>query len=106
MKINRRHFLHLGAGATIGLAITPALHPLLGAAEPEKAPFKISLAEWSLNKTLRAGKMTNLDFPRVAKKDFGIDCIEFVDQFFQDKAKDESVLALRDWILENFADSR
>ena len=52
----------------------------------------ISLAEWSLNKTLRAGKMTNLDFPHVAKHEFGIDCIEFVDQFFQDKAKDSQYL--------------
>ena len=26
------------------------------------------------------------------EKDFGIDCIEFVDQFFQDKAKDEPYL--------------
>lgn len=54
--------------------------------------FKISLAEWSLNKTLRAGKMNNLDFPKVAKRDYEIDCIEFVDQFFQDKAKDMKYL--------------
>lgn len=61
--------------------------PLVRADEPSEL-FKISLAEWSLNKTLRAGKMTNLDFPRIAKREFEIDCIEFVDQFFQDKAKD------------------
>ncbi len=52
----------------------------------------ISLAEWSLNKTIRTGKMTNLDFPRVARQQFGIDCIEFVDQFFADKAKDMAYL--------------
>ncbi|MFO7901825.1 MAG: sugar phosphate isomerase/epimerase, partial [Pirellulaceae bacterium] len=61
------------------------------AAETPKL-FDISLAEWSLVRTLRAGAMTNLDFPRVAKQDFGIDCIEFVDQFFADKAKDEAYL--------------
>jgi L-ribulose-5-phosphate 3-epimerase len=54
-------------------------------------PFRISLAEWSLNKTLRAGKMTNLDFPRTARG-LDIDCIEFVDQFFADKARDKSYL--------------
>jgi len=58
----------------------------------EELPFKISLAEWSMNRTLKAGKMTNLDFPRVAKQEFGIDCIEFVDQFFADKARDTDYL--------------
>ena len=36
--------------------------------------------------------MTNLDFPRVAKQDFGIDAIEYVNQFFKDKANDKSYL--------------
>jgi len=55
--------------------------------------FKISLAEWSLNKTIWAGKMTNLDFPRIAKRDFGIDCVEYVDQFFADKGGDDAYFA-------------
>jgi sugar phosphate isomerase/epimerase len=55
--------------------------------------FKISLAEWSLNKELFSGKMTNLDFPARAKNDFGISAVEFVNQFFKDKAKDQSYLA-------------
>ena len=58
-------------------------------------PFKISLAEWSLHRTLRdpAIKMTNLDFARVAKQEFGIDAIEYVNQFFKDKANDKKYLA-------------
>ncbi len=55
--------------------------------------FKISLAEWSLNKAIFGGKMTNLDFPAKAKKDFGIDAVEYVNQFFKDKAKDKKYLA-------------
>lgn len=57
-------------------------------------PFKISLAEWSLHRTLKdpASKITNLDFPRIAKQEFGIDAVEYVNQFFKDKAKDESYL--------------
>jgi sugar phosphate isomerase/epimerase len=55
--------------------------------------FKISLAEWSLNKALFANKFTNLDFPVKAKNDFGISAVEYVNQFFKDKAKDESYLA-------------
>lgn len=59
----------------------------------EAPPFEISLAGWSLNRTIRAGKLDNLDFPRVARRRFDIDCIEFVDQFFEDKVKDQSYLA-------------
>src|SRR5262249_34531525 len=60
----------------------------------EKQPlFQISLAEWSLHKTLFDKKLDNLDFAKTAKQDFGIDAIEYVNQFFKDKAKDQSYLA-------------
>ncbi len=90
--MNRRNFLMLSAGAVCG---SPMLAPLrAAAAAPASAdPFSISLAEWSLNKTLRAEKMTNLDFPRVAREQFDIDCIEFVDQFFVKKARDMAYLS-------------
>ncbi|MBI3219329.1 MAG: sugar phosphate isomerase/epimerase [Bacteroidetes bacterium] len=55
--------------------------------------FKISLAEWSLHRTLFDKKMDNLDFPVKAKNDFGISAVEYVNQFFKDKAKDSSYLA-------------
>lgn len=54
--------------------------------------FDISLAEWSLNKQLFSGKLTNLDFPAKAKNDFGIDAVEYVNQFFMDKATDRAYL--------------
>lgn len=54
--------------------------------------FKISLAEWSLNDQLFSGKLTNLDFPAKAKNDFGIDAVEYVNQFFKDKAQDRAYL--------------
>jgi sugar phosphate isomerase/epimerase len=50
--------------------------------------FKISLAEWSLNRTLRAGQLANIDFPAFAKNEFGIEAVEYVNQFFMDKGKD------------------
>ena len=87
--MNRRSFLKLSTGAAMTFTLSPV--PFSRADEPKEL-FQISLAEWSLYKTLRAGKMTNLDFPKVAKRDFGIDCIEFVDQFFEDKAKDSTYL--------------
>lgn len=67
-----------------------------GSEETEQAKkdpfFKISLAEWSLNKELFSGKLTNLDFPAKAKNEFGIDAVEYVNQFFKDKAKDKEYL--------------
>ncbi|ASZ11741.1 sugar phosphate isomerase/epimerase [Chitinophaga pendula] len=54
--------------------------------------FKISLAEWSFHQALFAGKMTNLDFPVKAKKEFDISGVEYVNQFFKDKAKDKAYL--------------
>jgi sugar phosphate isomerase/epimerase len=68
---------------------TLAVLPDAFAAEPK---FKISLAEWSLHRSIRAGKLTNLDFPKVAKRDFGIEAIEYVNQFFMEKAEDEAYL--------------
>jgi sugar phosphate isomerase/epimerase len=65
----------------------------LAASRPQGPFFKISLAEWSLNKSLKAGKIMNLDFPTKAKNEFGISAVEYVNQFFMDKAKDHSYLS-------------
>ncbi len=54
--------------------------------------FKISLAEWSLNKQLFSGELDNLEFPAKAKNDFGINAVEYVNQFFADKARDQAYL--------------
>lgn len=64
-----------------------------GDAKPKDLFFKISLAEWSLHKMLFDGKLNNLDFPAKAKNDFGISAVEYVNQFFKDKAKDQAYLA-------------
>ncbi|MEL7533252.1 MAG: sugar phosphate isomerase/epimerase family protein [Bacteroidota bacterium] len=62
------------------------------AADAASMFFSISLAEWSLHKTLFEGKITNLDFPAIAKNEFGIDGVEYVNQFFKDKAEDKAYL--------------
>ena len=43
----------------------------------------ISLAQWALVEELRAGKWKTLDFPRVAREDFGLNGIEFVNTLFE-----------------------
>lgn len=55
--------------------------------------FRVSLAQWSLHRTLRAGELDNLDFPRVTRSDYGLDAVEYVNTFFKDKAEDEAYLA-------------
>ena len=53
--------------------------------------FKISLAQWTINPELKSGKVDNLDFAKVAH-DHGIHAIEYVNQFFMDKANDTAYL--------------
>lgn len=88
-KIHRREFIQKTALASAALGISGLA---AGAAHPAKDPlFKISLAEWSINKPLFAKKIDHLDFPILAKK-HGIDAIEYVNQFFMDKATDQAYL--------------
>lgn len=60
-------------------------------AEAPKAALNLSLAEWSLHKTLFDGKMTNLEFAAKAKE-LGFTGIEYVNQFFKDKAENTAYL--------------
>ncbi|MCC6244075.1 MAG: sugar phosphate isomerase/epimerase [Gemmatimonadaceae bacterium] len=60
---------------------------------PADVPFRISLAQWSFHKALYAKQMEHLDFARVAKRDYGIEAIEYVNSFFKDKATNATYLA-------------
>lgn len=55
--------------------------------------FKISLAEWSLHKNLWKGTIDHLDFSRIARENFGIQGVEYVNQFFMNKAEDIGYLS-------------
>ena len=72
----------LAASATASAAQTRAAEAPL---------YKISLAEWSINRPLFNGTLQHLDFAKIAKS-VGIDAIEYVNQFFKDKAKDTAFL--------------
>jgi len=69
-----------------------ALAPSLEAFAAKKPWFQISLAEWSLHKTLFKGDLKNIDFPETAAKKFGIYGVEYVNAFFKDRAKDMDYL--------------
>jgi sugar phosphate isomerase/epimerase len=87
---DRRGFLQQSVQLAAACGLAGVAGSVLAA---DKQPlFQISLAEWSLHRTLFSKKLDNLDFAKTAKNDFGIEAIEFVNQFFKDKAKDQAYL--------------
>jgi len=88
---SRRRFLQSSVVAAGSLIATRSV--LRAADRKAEPPFKISLAEWSLHRTIFGGKLDHLDFARTAKEDFGIEAVEYVNQFFKDKAQDASYIA-------------
>ena len=92
--MERRAFLAISTGTVGGLCVQSCtgLDAML---EGSKDPFKISLAQWSWHRRLRGQeqpKMDNLDFAQEAASK-GINAIEYVNQFFKDKATDTKYLA-------------
>ena len=87
-RASRRSFLAAAGSACGALMAAPR-----GAAAGPAPLFRISLAEWSLHTMLFSGKLDNLDFPRTAKQQFGIEAVEYVNQFFKDKAGDSDYIA-------------
>src|SRR5688500_7602844 len=90
--MNRRTFVKLSAAAGTAAFLPKTLFAAARKTWEDDLTFKISLAEWSLHHALEAKKITNLDFPLIARRQFGVEAIEFVDQFFADKAKDQTYL--------------
>ena len=89
---NRRRFLAAAGIAAASFAVpsrsSAALNSNKRPGTRQEPRFKISLAEWSLHRTIFDKKITNLDFPRVSKEEFGIEAVEYVNQFFKDRAND------------------
>ena len=88
--MKRRSFIHSSLAALAA--------PSFSAEQTTKALkaedlFKISLAQWSNHRALRGGKMVNMEWPEYTKKTYGIHALEYVNQFFKDKAKDSAYLS-------------
>lgn len=91
--MNRRAFLTRSAQAGLATAAACSLSPRWVTAAAPKPLYKISLAEWSFNNTIFGKKLDHLEFAATAKQEFGIDAVEYVNQFFFEKAKDKKYLA-------------
>ncbi|HTH57453.1 MAG TPA: sugar phosphate isomerase/epimerase family protein [Cyclobacteriaceae bacterium] len=92
---SRRRFLKQSLFTAVAAGVTPTLFSAV-----KDSGLKISLAEWSLHRALQAGKLDHLDFAAKAKKDFGIDAVEYVNGFFggtkmnfKEAGKNQSYLA-------------
>ena len=88
-SLSRRDFLAMSAGASAAMGVASFGMP--GPVEAADPIYRISLAEWSINRPLFDGRLQHLDFAKIAKS-VGIDAIEYVNQFFKDKAKDTAYL--------------
>ena len=61
--------------------------------------YQLSLAQWSLHKELHEGRLDNFDFIRIADS-LNFEGVEFVNQFFMDRAGDSIFLTqLKDTLL-------
>jgi L-ribulose-5-phosphate 3-epimerase len=93
-QISRRGFL-VAAAAPVSVAALGRYWPFMSRATASQSGqllFRISLAEWSLHRTLNAGELDNLDFPVTARRDYDLDGVEYVNTFFKDKANDRNYL--------------
>lgn len=110
MKFKRRNFIKksgyaIAGGAFGGAFMTacstktvPAMvekvAPVMAAIPDGPLPdsmFKISLAQWSYHKAIFAKEFTSLEFAEKTRA-LDIDGIEYVNQFFKDKAEDTNYL--------------
>lgn len=93
MIVPRRTFIKQLAWTGAGVCMAPSW---LSCDSGARLFFNISLAEWSLYRTLARvggeGTRDPLDFPLMARRDFGIGAIEYVNTFYFDKARDEAYL--------------
>lgn len=82
--MGRRKFIEksllLGAAGTLGPAV---LNLSQAKATPGMTKDDISIAQWALVDEVRKGKWKTLDFPRIAREDFDINGIEFVNTLFE-----------------------
>lgn len=77
-ELNRRKFLALSAAAG-GVAATAPM-----AFAQAKPDLKISLAQWSLHRSIRNGSVDPKNFAADAKNMFGLNAIEYVNDFYSE----------------------
>lgn len=91
---SRRHFVK----STLGLSALAAISQskLLGAHHAKGENwFDISLAQWSLHRAFKGGDLDAMDFAKISKRHFGVNAIEYVNQFYMDNFTPKVVRELK-----------
>ncbi len=99
---NRRSFLKGSAAAAASAIVGDRLARVgAGAATQQSAAaprgdgqplYLISLAQWSLHRAFESKRLDPLDFAVIAKRDYSIDAVEYVNQFYMGKTSDAEYL--------------
>ncbi|MFM9995929.1 MAG: sugar phosphate isomerase/epimerase family protein [Phycisphaerales bacterium] len=92
--MGRRDAIRAGLAGLAGAALLPAAGTLATTRPSPEPLFRISLAEWSLHRALKAGRLDHVNFARVAREDYGLDAVEYVNTFFKDKATNADYLKM------------
>jgi L-ribulose-5-phosphate 3-epimerase len=84
-NLSRRRFLQKSVALSAAGLVVPSFIDLssAGASSPRVHKNTIGIAQWALVNEIREGKWTNLDFPRIAREEFGIGAIEFVNTLWE-----------------------
>jgi L-ribulose-5-phosphate 3-epimerase len=79
----RRDFMKKSLATCLAFQGARAFKPSRLSAAPRMLKDDISLAQWALVDEIREGKWKTLDFAGIARKEFGINGIEFVNTLFE-----------------------
>lgn len=92
MMLNRRNLLRTAGVATIAATSLSNIY-----SQEKKGFFEISLAQWSLHRQFfgRGGvtKLDPMEFATISKRDFGIEAVEYVNQFYKDVVRQPDYLS-------------
>jgi len=98
--INRRNFLKNTAFTATGLSLGTFMacnDNQTSQSDTEKVDIstnlpelKISLAQWSLHRAIESNEIDARDFAKIAKNDYGINAVEYVNGFYRPQVKDKT----------------
>lgn len=82
----RRSFIKKSSLGAAAFATLPQASVANWTTRSKDSELKISLAQWSLHRALEKGEIKAADFAQIAKKEYEISAVEYVNQFYVDMA--------------------
>ncbi len=85
----RRSFIEKTVLGSLALTAAPLLAHSSKFPVPVAPELKISLAQWSLHRALAKTEIKAVDFAHIAKNEYGIGAVEYVNQYYSEMATSE-----------------